>query len=243
LHRHRKRKHGYKPRSSTTTTNATASGSGTREDSVESFESEESFGLRPETSNSDPAAANDTGHTSDPSGNTLSYPFYHYSTCEKVPIERYDSPYYPPQDFKLPSWIDSPFDSPTPLSTFSCTQEDWDAYTLASAQFTSGSEAPLSPFEASWYQMMSQDSSWNSDETVSPEISPMSSPASSEYSLPSPASSSYPDSQLLEDLVAFYPAAFTAGQGDDSFTYLPPLYLSPSQSAATAPQWSELPVF
>ncbi|KAJ6618286.1 hypothetical protein B0H10DRAFT_1255279 [Mycena sp. CBHHK59/15] len=81
LHRHRKRKHGYKPRSLVNV--SMASGSGAREESVESstsFESEESFGLRPEAS--DPVDASEPPNMS-------SYPLHPYLTSEKVSVQRY----------------------------------------------------------------------------------------------------------------------------------------------------------
>ncbi|KAJ7168120.1 hypothetical protein C8R43DRAFT_136776 [Mycena crocata] len=106
LHRHRKRKHDYQPRSSTTTTNApTASGSGTREKSIESstsFESEESFGLRPEASDADPGTAQES--TNMTSSRSIHGP---YLTSNKVSGQRYSINHYPPLDLKFPHWIGS----------------------------------------------------------------------------------------------------------------------------------------
>ncbi|KAJ6488661.1 hypothetical protein C8R47DRAFT_1215873 [Mycena vitilis] len=117
LHRHRKRKHGFKPQSSTTSNGPLASGSGSRGNSVEStssFESEESFGLRPEASDAD-------GSTAGPStADTLAYPIYdHYLPSNKLSGYHCASPYYPPLDLKIPDWIGSPAQLPSTFQ-FDC---------------------------------------------------------------------------------------------------------------------------
>ncbi|KAJ7093158.1 hypothetical protein C8R44DRAFT_399692 [Mycena epipterygia] len=120
LHRHRKRKHGYQPKSSMTTSSAqTASGSGARQDSVESstsFESEETFGLRPETSNADP----------DTTAPTLAYSIHRpYLASDKLSAHHYDFPYHPPLDLKVPAWIGPPVPLPSTFHAacgFACEQ-------------------------------------------------------------------------------------------------------------------------
>ncbi|KAJ7470354.1 hypothetical protein FB451DRAFT_335024 [Mycena latifolia] len=112
LHRHRKRKHGYKSKSfAATSSTPTASGSGTREASVSSstsFESEESFGLRPATYDADPSTAQ--GSTD----NTLSYSIHAaYLASNKLSAQHYDIPYYLPLDLKFPDWIASPAHLPS----------------------------------------------------------------------------------------------------------------------------------
>ncbi|KAJ6606576.1 hypothetical protein DFH09DRAFT_1120684 [Mycena vulgaris] len=107
LHRHRKRRHGYKPRSfMATSSTPTASGSGTREASVSSstsFESEESFGLRPESSEVEPSPTQ--GSTDSTLSDCIRTPYF---PSNKVSANHYVSPYYPPLDLKVPDYISSP---------------------------------------------------------------------------------------------------------------------------------------
>ncbi|KAJ7184190.1 hypothetical protein C8R46DRAFT_1208425 [Mycena filopes] len=108
LHRHRKRKHGYQPRPTARSGAPVASGSGSREKSVESdgsFESEESFGLRPE-SEADPPVSYDTMAYS------VHVPYLGPPDL-KASEFHYTSKYYRPLDLKVPDWIRSPAQLPT----------------------------------------------------------------------------------------------------------------------------------
>ncbi|KAJ7090214.1 hypothetical protein B0H15DRAFT_252504 [Mycena belliarum] len=102
LHRHRKRKHGHKASRSSTATSATPAASGsTRQASVSSLESEESFGLRPETSDAD-VSTTERSPENDLS-NSIHTP---YLTASKDPTHCHDYPYHPPLDLEVPEWID-----------------------------------------------------------------------------------------------------------------------------------------
>ncbi|KAJ7445785.1 hypothetical protein B0H11DRAFT_402208 [Mycena galericulata] len=120
LHRHRKRKHGYQPRLSTATSSTMPSGSGTRDKSVDcwnSFESEESFGLRPESADADQGSAPE--HTNIAWTHAIHRPYFN---PDKLSGQRYDSPYYLPFALKVPEWIDAPHSEVT-FQTFSCGSE------------------------------------------------------------------------------------------------------------------------
>ncbi|KAJ6547142.1 hypothetical protein B0H19DRAFT_1075076 [Mycena capillaripes] len=136
LHRHRKRKHGYKPRS-TTSSGPVASSSGSREKSVESsgsFESEESFGLRPETSDANQGSA---GPSTD---NISSYAIYGpYLTSNKVSGYHYASPYYSPLDLKIPDWIGLP----VPFQSLDCSSDYGNILTSSTGFSTSTSTSDV----------------------------------------------------------------------------------------------------
>lgn len=133
LHRHRKRKHGYKPRSSTANSSGAASG-GARDKSIDPFESEESFVLRPEATR----APDDTPPecTNDNSSYAIHRPYFNLN---KLPEQRYDSPHYPPLVLKVPDWIGVPPDLPfeSTFQTFSCSSNFGNLSTeFASPRFT-----------------------------------------------------------------------------------------------------------
>jgi hypothetical protein len=130
-----------------------ASGSGAREKSEESavsFESEESFGLRPEASDVD------RGVASQPSANTLSYSFVHgpYLTSNKISGYHYAAPYYPPLDLKIPDWIGSPPQLPSTFQALAC-GPDYGNVLTSSPEFPSS--ASTSDVAMLWPEMVLQD--------------------------------------------------------------------------------------